>query len=132
MTWNLRGGIEVRYQEELLACQGSETWVSGGEGEKKNLWTRLLGIPRRGETFPVLPLPAFSVPPLPLPLQGCVWEKNEQGVGGGEEFDPVLALLLSSCVTPDKSLYLSWPQYPCVNHMCWGGEQGKALGLFQV
>ena len=100
MTWNLRGGIEVRYQEELLACQGSETWVSGGEGEKKNLWTRLLGIPRRGETFPVLPLPAFfSVPPLPLPLQGCVWEKNEQGVGGVEmqkDFSKGLKMILTT------------------------------------
>lgn len=28
-VWNLRGRMEVRYLEELPACQGSETWTRG-------------------------------------------------------------------------------------------------------
>lgn len=31
-VWNLREGLEVRYQEELPGFQRSETWVSSGEG----------------------------------------------------------------------------------------------------
>lgn len=76
MVWNLKVGMEARYQEELPACRGSETWVSGGEGEKENLWTDL-GIAIRGETFPAL-LPHFlsSLPPLLLSLQCYAMEKQ--------------------------------------------------------
>lgn len=55
MAWNLRGGKEVRYQEELPACQKSETWLRGGEGEG-DLGTGLLRVP-----------PSFSPPPLAPP-----------------------------------------------------------------
>lgn len=78
MVWNLRVGMKVRYQEELPACWGSQTWVRIGEGEKENLWTHLLGLSIRGGTFPLLCL-------LPSILSVVLWKSKEpemRGVGG--------------------------------------------------
>lgn len=70
--------MEVRYQEELPACDGSETWVSSGKGEKENLWAHLLGISIRGETSPLLSL-------LSRLCSVVLWKSKEPGMEG---FDP--------------------------------------------
>lgn len=93
MVWNLRGGLEVRYQEELPACQGSEIWVSGGGGEKENLQNHLLG---RHIPCPSSPLFFFSSSSPPPSIR--LWSREAMNQEWG--FDPVLALLLSSYVTP--------------------------------
>ena len=75
MVWNLRVGMKVRYQEELPACWGSQTWVRIGEGEKENLWTHLLGLSIRGGTFPLLCL-------LPSILSVVLWKSKEPEMRG--------------------------------------------------
>ena len=62
--------MKVRYQEELPAGRGSQTWVSSGEGEKENLWTYLLGLSIRGGTFPLLSL-------LPSIRNVVLWKSKE-------------------------------------------------------
>ena len=59
--------MEVRYQEELPACRGSEAWVSGGEGRREDLRPHLLWVCVRGK-ISCPPLPPSSLPCLLLRL----------------------------------------------------------------
>lgn len=111
--------MKVRYQEELPACRGSQTWVSSGKEEKENLWTHLLGLSIRGGTFPLLSL-------LPSIRNVVLWKSKEPEMCVGETLIHSGSATFS-CVTPGKSLSLSGSRILFLNHMLGLGEGAEKV-----
>lgn len=93
-VWNLRGGWRLGIRRNFLPVKGQRPGL-GGERERENLGTHLLGISVRGGAFPAspLPLPLPLLSPLLLSAMLCYGKAMSQEWGG---LDPLPAPLLSS------------------------------------
>lgn len=131
VLWNLKAETQVRDQEGPPACQGSETWVSGGEGGRgRELMDSPWGMYKK-RNVPALPHPPSLHHPRSLPSFLCnvmmVQKGNEPG-----GLDPVPALLLPSCVTL-ASCFTSLGLSILMCKSCgWVGVHRKVLGLLRV